>query len=320
MSAREISDDPTVPGAMEVVITRELPTGGKVIFESAPAGWLLASGEVRRAHYRGYYLVADGPCPGCGGSGREPGAREGKTRKCSTCSGTGEPRRLRLLSVSSVLDSISPKPGIPPWAESKGIQGAVVAMRHGMISDGLTPLQAVQVVREARLGADAARDEAAERGINIHAIVEAYARTGSPPDRSEFPEAQRGYVQAAAGFLLMHRPEPVQIEELVCHAEAGYAGRSDQVAMLGPLRTRLDYKTSEKTAIYSSSHVQIGLYEAAAIACGDEPTDQQWIVALGADGTFQVSARLGGDALVEAALAYSKAIRPVDAFCASVSR
>lgn len=278
------------PGAMEHTLRRELADGSLIEFESAPIGWLKKDGEPRRASWRAYHFT--------------PAA---------------EPKRTRFVSVTTFLDSICPKPGLPPWAEARGIEGALEAVRRGQL-DPEDHIGAVETVRGLRLGADAARDEAADRGLDMHAFLEHYMRTGSPPQISGYPVEQHGYVRAGAKWLLKYNPEPVQIEELVCDPVAGFAGRSDLVAMIGGFRTRVDFKTSEKAAIYSSSHLQLGMYERGAIACGDEPTDFQQIVVLAADGEARPMPSAATPELVEAALTFYRGIKPVDSLCESANR
>lgn len=272
-----------------VVATRTLP-GGVLEFEHAPVGSPTRAGTPRlRAHRAYYYTPTDGD-------------------------------RRRMVSVTTLLDSICPKPGLPPWAEAKGIAGAVRAVQLGEITAATDPLEAVERVRGLRLGADAARDEAAERGLDMHALLEAYMRTGDPPSINDFPVEQHGYVQAAARWLLTAQPEPQQIEELVCEPASGFAGRSDLVAVIEGFRTRVDFKTSERAAIWSSSHLQVGLYERAALACGDAPADRQVIVVLAADGSYRSMLSMATPELVDAALAFYRAVKPVDAACDAQNR
>lgn len=291
------ADDRTVtplcltPGAMEHTLRRELADGSLIEFESAPVGWLKKDGEPRRASWRAYHFTP-----------------------------SDAPKRTRFVSVTTLNDSICPKPGLPPWAEARGIEGARAAFKAGLVELHHDGEEWIAAVREARLGADAARDEAADRGLDMHAFLERYMRTGSPPAIREYPLEQHGYVKAGARWLLKHKPEPVQIEELICDPEGGYAGRSDLVALIGGLRTRVDFKTSENAAIYSSSHLQVGLYERGAVACGDEPTDQQQIVVLAADGEFRPMLSEATPERIDAALAYYRAIKPIDSLCESANR
>lgn len=286
----ETAARPDIPGAMQDVRTRILTDGGIIQFSFAPAGWLTQAGEPRRSDWRAYHYTAP--------------------------DGTA----TRFPSVSTLLDSICPKPGLVSWSEKHGIIGAVRAVQLGEIDLESEPSEAVARVRALRLGADAARDEAAERGLDIHGLLERYMLTGETPRLDDYPIEHAGYVQAAAAWLLHANPEPIMVEELVCHPQAAYAGRSDLVAIIGGIRTRADFKTSQDAAVYSAAHYQIGLYEHAAMASGDEPTDTQIIVVLAANGEFRAETALVTPRIVEHALAYYRDIRGIDSFCASNNR
>ena len=123
----ELEAGPDVPGAMQHVKSRVLPDGSMILFSQAPAGWLTLAGEPRRTDYRAYHLVD------------KDGAR------------------TRVPSVSTLLDSICPKPGLVNWSERKGIEGATRAVGLGEITTQTDPLDAVKIVRHLRLGADAAQ-------------------------------------------------------------------------------------------------------------------------------------------------------------------
>lgn len=318
-----------IPGAMQTQLRRELADGALIEFEEAPVGWLKKDGDPRKASWRAYFYVPQPQCLACEGSGRVPSdKRVDGTVKCQPCKGTGDCKREQMISVTTLLDSICPKPGLPPWSEAHGIIGALEAVQTGLLDPRMSIVRpskpgdhpAVQIVREAHLGADAARDEAADRGLDMHAFLEHYMRTGAPPSIRDYPLEQHGYVRAGAKWLLKHRPEPIDIEQLICDPVAGFAGRSDLVAMIGGLRTRVDFKTSEKAAIYSSSHLQVGLYERGAIACGDEPTDAQAIVVLAADGEFRPMPSEATPERVQTALDFYHSNKPVDSLCESANR
>lgn len=285
------ADPRTVPGAMAESRTRSLSNGYEVTFELAPAGWLTKAGEPRQRDWRAYFITP----PDSG-------------------------KRVRVPSVTTLLDSICPKGGLPPWAESKGIQGAVRAMHMREITMDTHPEEAVEIVRAMRLGADAARDEAADRGVDMHLILETYLRDGKPPSIGDFPIEHHGYVQAASRWLIEAKPVPLEIEQLVCEPIFGYAGRSDLVAEIGGYRVRVDFKTSEKAGIYGSSHLQVGLYERAGVMSGDPATDFQTIVVLAANGEYRSMPSMASPIAVERALHFYEAVKPIDAACESANR
>lgn len=317
-------DQSTVPGALQEVKARPLPDGSMIEFEFAPAGWLTKAGEPRKTDYRAYYWTPPiTACEDCGGGGRVPGARANTTKRCPSCQGTGEAgKRTRLPSVTTLLDTICPKPGIPPWSEARGIEGTVEAIRRGLIDpyDEASAAMAVDVVRANRLGADRAKDDAAQRGLNIHALLEQYLRTGEPPNPADHQVEHWGYIRALTRWLLKYDPEPVAIEQLVAHPEDGYAGRLDLRARVGGRLITYDAKTQERCGIYSTAHLQVNLYERAAIHCGDEPADGLVVVVFAADGEYDEMPADYPSSLVDAALTFARAVKPIDSFCESRNR
>src|SRR3954451_24960463 len=136
------------------------------------------------------------------------------------------PKRVRLESVSSVLDAVLPKGGLAYWMERETRKGVATLARAGEPVDRMTNDEIARAMREAGIGAEGARNTAARRGINIHALLERYARDGSWADPLGVLDPEDyGYAHALNDWLAKHRPEPLEIEQLVCDPEAGYAGR-----------------------------------------------------------------------------------------------
>jgi hypothetical protein len=308
------------PGGVEHCVTRYLPDGSRIDFETAPAGWLTRDGNVRRTDHRAYYFTGQPNCPKCDGKGRVPSKKvEGNTVKCQPCSGSGICKRERLVSVTTLLDAISPKGGLPIWAEARGIEGAVTAMQSGLMDADLPPAEAVAEVRRLHLGADRARDDAQDRGLNVHALLEQYMLTGNAPEAPTIL-SHMGYYQALCRWLLRVNPEPIDdhgtgVEELVASPKDGYAGRRDLRAKCGPWLIGFDAKTQEKGAIFPQAHLQVKLYERGGIACGDEPCDQLKVVVFAANGEYREMDCLASDASIDAALTYYRATRPIEAAC-----
>jgi len=285
-------DPRLIPGAMAITKRREVPGVGTITFESAPVGWLTQAGTPRMVDWRAYWLEAvDG-------------------------------KRQRYPSVTTILDSICGAGGLPRWYEARGIEGAVEAIRLGLIdpADPASAAMAVDVVRERKLGADRARDDAATRGINVHDCLEHYMRTGDPPSPQDHPAEHHGYLRAMTRWLLKANPEPTAVEELVCHPEAGYAGRLDLRAHTYGALTTWDAKTQANAGIYLKAHAQVNLYERAAVRCGDEPADRLAIVVFAEDGGFDEMPADHPEAFTDAALAWVEHGRPVDALCMSRNR
>lgn len=311
--------DVVIPPGLTDYLRRDLPAG-LVEFEFAGYGTLTAAGEVRKRDHRAYYFTASGPCSACEGTGREPSEkRPGKSVQCKMCKGSATATRDRFISVTTLLDAILPKPGLPPWAEARGIEGAVRAVQLGEITADTDPGRGVEIVRTLRLGADRAKDDAADRGLNIHALLERFMRTGDAPPLPENPD-HWGYHQALCLWLLERDPEPEVVEQLVCHPAGRYAGRRDLVARCSGVRIGYDAKTQENAGIYSSAHVQVKLYDAAEEASGGEPCDELRVVAFAKNGKYREMPCEATPRMVEVALEWASLIRPVDSTCASWNR
>lgn len=284
-----VAVDPSmIPGGLEVSDRREHPLGS-IEFEYAPVGYLTKDGKVRQKDWRAYYWT---PTDG---------------------------KRARMPSVSTVLDCILPKPGLPPWSEARGIEGAVEAARLGAL-DGIEAADAVGVVRSMKLGADRARDDAAERGVNVHDLLREFMQTGTAPTFADHPEAHHGYIRALSRWLLTTDLEPEVIEEMVCSPEDGYAGRTDLVAKGDGFRIRFDAKTQERGAIYESAHVQVKLYDRAAVAMGDPPADLLKVVVFAENGEFREMTCMCDDATADHALAWWRSLKGISSACESANR
>jgi hypothetical protein len=203
---------------------------------------------------------------------------------------------VRLPSVSTILDAIMPKPGLTHWAAK---QGSVAAM-------------------------EAAKTDAAKRGLDVHSINEHYMLTGEPPKLSEHPAEHHGYIRSWVKAILVLEPEPVEVEQLVVHGDDGYAGRLDMRAIIRGALELNEYKTQENGALYAGIHWQAALYERAEVWCGGEPADRLRGIVLPADGDWneeQHTVRVElHDWQVDAALAWWRAKRPVESACASRNR
>jgi hypothetical protein len=278
----------TTPGAMLRQLRRELPDGSLIEFEESPTGWLKKDGDPRKAPWRAYFY--------------------------RNAAGV----RRRLPSTTTVLDAICPKPGLPPWSEKKGIEGLLAGIQAGLIDPmKLAPEQAVEAVRRLKLGADAAKKLAADRGLNVHAINERYMLTGEGPKFADHPREHHGFIRAWGKAMLVLKPEPVEVESLVVHPERGYAGRLDMRARIGGLLETDDFKTNDNAAIYPGAHYQVNLYEDGAVFCGAEPADQLRVIVLAADGEWDSMVCNHEAWQIDAALAHYRGIKPIDSLCAS---
>lgn len=283
---------PDVPGGLETYKRREVTEGemaGVLIeFSSAPRGYLTKKGEPRKVDWRRYHVSA------------------------------GDVKRSELVSVSGVLDTITSMGGLPYWYEAGGIKGCQEAHRLELLSPDDDFEAAVRTVRREKLGADAERDRAADRGLNIHALLEGYMLTGTAPNPSQHPEPHRGFIRALVAWLLLRDPEPVAVEEVVATPE--YAGRLDLVARIGGQLAVVDAKTQAKAGIYLQAHLQTALYTRGYVMCGGEQPERGLVVAFAENGEFREMEGLISPEAADAALAWYRFARPVEQCCESHNR
>jgi hypothetical protein len=167
------------------------------------------------------------------------------------------------------------------------------------------------------------RDEAAERGTNVHErIFAALGRGEQVPSLAELAAHERPFGQGAFGFWRENRPKPLAVEQAVYHPMHGYAGRFDLLADLtaGPYagrRALVDAKTKERKKDGSffdalGNHVQIAGYRAAAQINGFPRADVGLILYLLDDGSYElVEAQAGAGDFLAALKAFqaTKALR-----------
>lgn len=280
------------PGAMLRTLRREVPGLGVVEFEEAPRGWLAKNGQPRRKPWRAYHFTAE-----------------------------TETRRVRLPSTTTLLDEVCPKPGLPRWAEARGIEGLLAAIQNGAIDPAeMTAEQAIESVRKLKLGADAAKLRDAERGLNVHAINERYMLTGEAPKRSEHPDHHRGFIKAWTKCMLELTLEPVEVEQLVVNPELGYAGRLDLRALNKGLLETIDYKTQRNAGIYAGAHYQVNLYEKGAVYCGAEPAVNKRVIVLAENGEWSQMIANHEEWRIDAALQHYRGKKPIESLCDSRNR
>lgn len=283
-SAAVLVDDPH----FDTVLERDIPSVGLLRFEEAAAGTVNAKGERRRSAWRAYWHT-------------DP---DGKRR--------------RLTSVTTLLNAILPAGGLVQWAEAAGAEGAIEAVRRGLLDprfDGAVDM-AADVVRANRLGADAARDKATTRGTDTHGMLEAFLLKGEVPSIL----THQPYARALSGWLLKADPQPELIEHIVCDPDAGYAGRLDLVARIDGRRTLVDLKTSAKGYAYPKGHLQLGLLARAMLVCGDGEVEGRMLVVLCEDGSFAEVEGVASADLVGAACEYAGLLRPVTGVCEKANR
>jgi hypothetical protein len=143
----------------------------------------------------------------------------------------GEPRHYtidgeRVPSVTTVLRVLN-KEALISWAWNVAVEGAVEVHNSGLPIDDYAAMRKALVDRE--WGWWQVRDTAALRGRGLHTALNHLSETGTPPSLSEFPEEQRGYVQALARWWIATEPNVLLSEAKVASKRHYYAGRTDLV-------------------------------------------------------------------------------------------
>lgn len=228
------------------------------------------------------------------------------------------PKRLyrvdggEVPSVSTILEVLD-KGGLSWWGMTIGVQGIceliqendadfAQALHYALMERDVPWL--VELLKTHKLTVNHVKNDAADRGTNVHSALESWYETGTIPDPQFYPEHERGYVQGLVEFLTDADPIGRMSEVMVASNEHGYAGRFDMVAHIEgdvvvkaypkrpPKRAQvsgtwlLDLKTSK--GVYPSYHLQLAAYRAALLECGYEPVDHAGVVRVTADGRYEL--------------------------------
>jgi len=287
-------DDSQRPGAMQVRLQRRV-RGGLIEFESAPAGWLTQAGTPRLEDWRRYKFTPD-----------------------ETLAELFEPgKRVTMPSVTTLCGAVLSKEGLLPWVEVETVAGTMEAIRRGLVRRKMSDAEALAVLRDpdVGLGYEAARKTAAWRGISLHELLADFMLTGQLPDPADHPEAHRPYIQGLARWLLVVQPEPLAVEQLVCHPTAGYAGRLDLIARVGGKTILYDAKTNPFGQIFDAAHLQVTLLRDAEYATGDHEIDALRLVAFDSRGSFREMDCIAPQDAGALATPFYRAMKPVIAEC-----
>jgi len=177
-------------------------------------------------------------------------------------------------SVTSVMKDTVPKPALGFWMTNQA--AALGAERMGQVRTFLESEhpEDAQEVLDAWLATDMSdykkrsfiekemavaykgnRDAAADRGTNVHALVEDKIRGGNPVVPAEVAGYVRGYDQFRKDFPEI---EIVATEVTLLNEKEGYAGTADVIAKIGEDHYVLDWKTNKTGAVYDSVGKQLG--------------------------------------------------------------
>lgn len=191
-------------------------------------------------------------------------------------------------SVTTVIGILN-KAALPHWAARVTAEGSWKLVRRKGYQIPDSPWQFTSDLKKYGYDHRSATQKAADRGVDVHAVWEAWNERQEIPNASAYPEDRRGYIRALAAFIMEHKPQCLEAEMVVGSAEHGFAGRLDTVVVVqtedGP--SLLDLKTSK--GVYPESHFpQLAGYEIARRECGLVPTERQGILRVGADGSYEV--------------------------------
>lgn len=234
------------------VTETEHPAGLLRFEEFAVGEWLTVKGEPARKARRGYFL-------------------------------NGEQLPFSVSDITGTLE----KPALYSWFEDRGCRGGVKAERLGEL-EGVPEEEWVKRVRFLDIGADAMRDEAADRGKAVHDVFHTVARTGEAPDISLVHPGARLWYRGALRAWLHLAPMVIDAEFLICHPQSRYAGRPDLLALVDDKVTLIDWKSSLRGTIYQEAHFQTRGYAEALPPSGYPAPERIVIVAIDDSGGFLI--------------------------------
>jgi PD-(D/E)XK nuclease superfamily len=207
----------------------------------------------------------------------------------------------RLTGVTTGIAPLDFKPdNLMRWACRQECEGVAWLAADGLSAEepddmraALAWLQSGDAVRgalaDARLLHTDKRDDAAGRGTNIHKHALHALASGRPvPLFDAMTEEERGYALGIVAAWHELEPKPLLSERVVFSAEHRIAGRPDLVAMVGDKRTLWDAKTSTSSFIPAKHHAQLALYDLCLEECGYGATDEQAILMVRPDGTYEL--------------------------------
>jgi hypothetical protein len=207
---------------------------------------------------------------------------------------TADGKRARAVSVTTFLKVLD-KPALTRWREDAGIRGAIAAERSGLLKEvGIDDV--ATVIRDNKMGSDAALGAAVTRGLDIHRLLELYVTEGLVPNPADHPPEHRGYVRSLVRWLLSADARGLEVEaseRLVAHPKLGYAGRYDLRARLNGFSHLIDLKTNRHGRVWKEHHYQPVAYALAAVECGEEMPHKCLIVAVGPEGFEEMRACVG---------------------------
>jgi hypothetical protein len=170
-----------------------------------------------------------------------------------------------IPSVTTLLGKGLPKPALTYW--SAKMVAEFVADNEAAV-ESLRATGRGPMVAALKAVPWAARDEAAIRGTDIHALAEelAHGREVEVPDH--LSDAVNGYVQ----WLDAWQPEVIWTERPVANRKWWYAGKPDVVCTIAGETWLLDWKSGK--AIYGDNALQVACYGNAEFSMTDDGAEE----------------------------------------------
>ena len=182
-----------------------------------------------------------------------------------------ETHRYRLdgkpvQSVTGLIAKGLPKDALPYWS-AKTVAEHVWDNYDGL--DSLRDMGREPFVQALKSVPWQARNEAAVRGTDVHALAEQVVH-GYEVD---VPAHLAGHVKGYADFLDRFNVDPFTTEKSVAHRGLWYAGRFDLIAYMCGAVWMLDVKTS--TNVYGETALQLAAYAGAEFFVYDHDPDTE---------------------------------------------
>jgi hypothetical protein len=205
-----------------------------------------------------------------------------------------------VQGVTTILGGAIPKPAYPKWS-ARSVAEYVAQNREAI--ELLYDMGELPMVAALKDVPWQQRDEAGNRGTEVHNLAERYVQG----EQIEVPDEIAGHVEACARFIEEWDIQPVLVEECVGSREHQYAGKLDLVAdsKYAP-RSIFDYKTA-KSGIYGDTAFQLVAYAMAEFygqngdehPMGDLGIEKSWGVHIRADGYDVIPLKYGPDIYAE---------------------
>lgn len=205
-------------------------------------------------------------------------------------------------SVTQILKVLDKSGPLMWWAWRGALQSIAARVDRGeSLPKDWKVLEAE--LKEAKETPNHRRNKAGARGTGIHDAAELWALEKKVPNPNDFPEEERGFVQALASWIADKEPEFLEIEVPVGSAEHGFIGKFDFRGVVDGKTVIGDYKTS--SGVYVEHFLQLAAYELASVEMGNEPTEGQLVVRLAEDGSYeQVYSRATANQFLSVKAAY----------------